>query len=292
MRSRRSKRNGSAFSLFAFQDILTTTIGVVLLIMLLLVLEISKANAVTVIEVEHVNSNPLTTVQLQEQIELHIKILSILSENSPEEAVEWIQSQIEVEQNSTERLIQSLIANITTEKSNPKLDIIKSLHDDIEKISKEIEEIKSEIIASLLDSDSADELKDLKGKKKQLQYQLDGMLANDSLVYIKQDDPNHTPFLVEITSDSITIHGHGIIPGMTDMKITGGLSDKCQTAVSIISQLADEKMYPLLLVQPGGGAACERIRKELKTLHISCGLDLLYDNQTTVPGQLIPGTVQ
>ena len=289
MRSLRSKNKGAAFSLFAFQDILTTTIGVVLLIMLLLVLEISKAESVIEVDSEEANTTTLTTVQLQELVELHTKLLSILSEHSPEEAIEWIQSQIEIEQNSTNRIMQNILANITSVESNPQLELIKGLHDEIEVISQKIEDLKTEIISSLLDSDAAGELKELKGKHKQLQYQLDGIIANDSLVYIKQDDPNHTPFLVEISAKNIVIHGNGIIPGMTDMKISGNLTNRCDTAIGIITQLTDNRLYPLLLVRPGGGPASEIIRAELRAKRISSGIDLLYDDQTTVPDQLIPG---
>ena len=96
MRSLRSNGNNSAFSLFAFQDILTTTIGIVLLIMLLLVLEISKADATTDNSEQADNTNPISAMQLNEDIALHTKILSILSNHSPDEAIEWIENQIQI----------------------------------------------------------------------------------------------------------------------------------------------------------------------------------------------------
>jgi len=289
MRSLRSNGNNSAFSLFAFQDILTTTIGIVLLIMLLLVLEISKADATTDNREQAENTNPISAMQLNEDIALHTKILSILSNYSPDEAIEWIENQIQMEQTATKHLIDDIFTVIASNEINPKLDAINAIHTDIHKISKTIEQLKNEIVSKLLNSELAGELEELRSKHQQLQFQLDGIIANDSLVYIKQDDPNHTPFLVEISSNSITIHGNGVVPGMIDIRLTqNSSSDRCDIAVSIIRQISNERLYPLILVQPGGGAQCQIIREELKSLRISSGVDLLFDNQTTIPTRIIP----
>lgn len=289
MRSLRSKGNNSAFSLFAFQDILTTTIGIVLLIMLLLVLEISKADATTDNSEQAENLKPISAMQLNEDIALHIKILSILSNQSPEEAIEWFENQIQKEKAATNQLIEDILTTIASNEIDPKLDTINAIHTDIHKVSKTIEQLKNEIVSKLLNSDAAGELEELKSKRQQLQFQLDGIIANDSLVYIKQDDPNHIPFLVEISSNSITIHGNGVVPGMTDIRLTkSSVSDRCAVAVSIIRQISNERLYPLILVRPGGGEGCQTIREELQSLHISSGIDLLFDDQTTVPTRKIP----
>ena len=293
MRSLRSKGNKAAFSLFAFQDILTTTIGIVLLIMLLLVLEISKADATTDIGAQAENTKPISAMQLTEDISLHTKILSILSNQSPEEAIEWIENQIQKEQAATEQLIEDILTTIASNEIDPNLDAIIAIHTDIHKVSKTIEQLKSEIVSTLLHSDAAGKLEELKSKRQQLQFQLDGIIANDSLVYIKQDDPNHMPFLVEISSNSITIHGNGVIPGMTDIRLTqSSASVRCDIAVSIIKQISDDTLYPLILVRPGGGTTCQIIREELQSLHISSGVDLLFDDQTTVPTRTIPEGVK
>jgi len=280
MRSRRSKGGLSAFSLFAFQDIMTSTIGIIIVIMLQLVSQITSA-ATSANSNDGTNQTIATDAQLQESIELNSKIIEKLEGKSIREAIEWIQDQINTHHVVTEKLTQNLIDAI---ESSDEYDKIDSLHADIIGLSSEIENLKKDVHAALLDSDSAGELEELRSERNRLKYTLDGVLANEALVYIKQADEDHSPFLVEISTQKIIIHGQGINPGLPTLHIADSVLEiRCNTTIKIIQQLRSESLYPLLLVRPGGGEACNYIHNKLFELDVFCGVDLLLEGQTSLP---------
>ena len=287
MRTLRSGGQNAAFSLFAFQDILTTTIGVVLLIMLLLVLEISK-DAATAKVIPQVEQQQISIHELEQIVATSVQAVSILKNNSANEAIAFIQSQIKEEQEQTKQITQGVIDIVAKASIDPNPDIVNELYKQIEIISKNIEELKEQIMDALANSEAAAELATLRNTKEKLEHQLRGLLANDSLVYIKQDDPSHTPFLVEVGVDYICIHGHGVAQGLVDVRLYEvDEATRIKSAVSIIEQLVTNRYYPLILVKRGGGSSSEIIRFYLKNQGIASGIDLLVGDQTSVPEHIV-----
>ena len=287
MRTLRSGGQNAAFSLFAFQDILTTTIGVVLLIMLLLVLEISK-DAATAKVIPQVEQQQISIHELEQIVATSVQAVSILKNNSANEAIAFIQSQIKEEQEQTKQITQGVIDIVAKASIDPNPDIVNELYKQIEVISKNIEELEEQITDALDNSEAAAELATLRNTKEKLEHQLRGLLANDSLVYIKQDDPSHTPFLVEVGVDYICIHGHGVAQGLVDVRLYEvDEATRIKSAVSIIEQLVTNRYYPLILVKRGGGSSSEIIRFYLKNQGIASGIDLLVGDQTSVPEHIV-----
>ena len=289
MRTLRSGGQNAAFSLFAFQDILTTTIGVVLLIMLLLVLEISK-DAATAKVIPQVEQQQISIHELEQIVATSVQAVSILKNNSANEAIAFIQSQIKEEQEQTKQITQGVIDIVAKASIDPNPDIVNELYKQIEVISKNIEELEEQITDALDNSEAAAELATLRNTKEKLEHQLRGLLANDSLVYIKQDDPSHTPFLVEVGVDYICIHGHGVAQGLVDVRLYEvDEATRIKSAVSIIEQLVTNRYYPLILVRRGGGSSSEIIRFYLKNQGIASGIDLLVGDQTSIPEHIVSG---
>ena len=289
MRTLRSGGQNAAFSLFAFQDILTTTIGVVLLIMLLLVLEISK-DAATAKVIPQVEQQQISIHELEQIVATSVETVSVLKNNSANEAIAFIQSQIKEEQEQTKQITQGVIDIVAKASIDPNPDIVNELYKQIEVISKNIEELEEQITDALDNSEAAAELATLRNTKEKLEHQLRGLLANDSLVYIKQDDPSHTPFLVEVGVDYICIHGHGVAQGLVDVRLYEvDEATRIKSAVSIIEQLVTNRYYPLILVRRGGGSSSEIIRFYLKNQGIASGIDLLVGDQTSIPEHIVSG---
>jgi len=290
MRSLRSGGQNAAFSLFAFQDILTTTIGVVLLIMLLLVLEISK-DAETNKEILPVEQQVSVSIdELKQTVATSVELVSALKNNTLSETIALVQTQIRELQEETKQITQAVMDMVAKASIDPNPNIVNELYEQIEVISINIEELEEKIMDALDNSESKFELEKLLKTKERLKHQLRGLLANDSLIYIKQNDPDHTPFLVEIGVDYICIHGHGVAQGMVDIRLQQpDEKSRIISAVTIIEQLVTNRYYPLILVRRGGGRASEEIRKRLNELQIAAGVDLLVRDQTSIPKHVVSG---
>ena len=189
MRSPRSGNQGGAFSLFAFQDIITSTIGAIVLIMLVLVLKITKdvtAQPETPQTKEHTES----ASNLEHNNDTLRRLKKVLSNGTFDESVLWIKNQIKQEQKEIDQIIETVYREMSDDSSKKE---IKNLHAEIINTSNNIDELKKEVTEAIADSNSAKQLAEIRRTREQLEHRLSGILANDSLVYIKQDDPNHTP---------------------------------------------------------------------------------------------------
>ena len=143
-------------------------------------------------------------------------------------------------------------------------------------------------------------LQELRGEHGRLQRKLEGLLSNDSLVYIKQADTSHEPFLVEISGDWIHVHAHGIAPGMPVFEFNQpNARARCDAAARLIKQLASGRRYPLLLVQPSGGqtkaataslSPATYLRISLKRAGVNQGFEVLGEGQTSLPSRMQPET--
>jgi hypothetical protein len=286
MRSLRSRQGSSAFSLFAFQDILITTIGVVLLIMLLLVLQISEKTDFP--ETAEVSQNT-TGVPSTHYLNSLIQVVSLVETSSSSEVVPIIKGIIKKEQSQTKTITQNTIDQTRKREGNPPLEEVAQLQQKISVVTDRIRSLEKTISEEFKSLSSVDHLSGVRMTRERLEEQQRALLANDNLVYIQQDDPRHTPFLVEIKRNSVCIHGYGVNPGLVNIRIANSSEEALANAtVSVIMQLVSNRNYPLLLVAPGGGSVSHGIRLELMEKEISCGTDLLVDNQTSVPNSVLP----
>ncbi len=290
MRTSRGSR-GAAFSLFSFQDLLTTTIGVVLLILLVLVLD------VTVEAVGGDHPPPLSDEELQNEIDKKNTLLVIARDLGVHGTAKWLKEQTKRDLDAAQQGLRD--AQEAYEASQyvkgKRMPVLNALHEEIFRMSAEIEVLQKEVEASLHDVEQVQELQELRNEHGRLREQLDGLLANDSLVYIKQDGSGHEPILVEIAADWIHIHAHGIAPGMPMFQFANpDVTARCVSAANLLEQLSDQRRYPLLLAQPSGArpipgedrSPATLLRVLLDTKGIATGTDLLLEGQTTTPNQV------
>ncbi|MAB83347.1 MAG: hypothetical protein CMJ24_07920 [Phycisphaerae bacterium] len=259
MRGRRGAR-GAAFSLFAFQDILTTTIGVVLLILLVLALNISFTTITDVVSKSQ-DQHPLSAMdedQLARQIELKSRILgSIDSSNSVKEELAQLDKETRQFLDELESLLEAtqLDAQQAAQQASQAMSELESLDAQLAAKWDELAQLADAAKLEAAESEEMEELKRLRGEQGRLEAELNGALANNSLVYIKQQGGKKKPLLVEITRDTILVHSKGISEGMPMIELSHvDIDERCESAVELIRQLcADEKSYPLLVVSPEGG---------------------------------------
>ena len=128
------------------------------------------------------------------------------------------------------------------------------------------------------ESEQMEELKRLRGEQGRLEAELNGALANNSLVYIKQQGGKKKPLLVEITRDTILVHSQGISEGMPMIELSHfDIDERCESAVELIRQLcADEKSYPLLVVSPEGAEPVDTGYQECPSDWTSPGKNLEF----------------
>ena len=180
--------------------------------------------------------------------------------------------------------------------------MLDQLHNQIETISARIETLQEQVTLAWGDTDEIVALQERRAEHGRLKQQLDGLLANDALMYIKQADKNHQPILVEITRNMIQVHAHGIAPGMPMIEfVQPDIEARCEAAVALLAQLADARRYPLLLVKPSGAmpvwlesvgteiSPASYVRYLLNERKINNGLDLITTDQQTAPSPLLQG---
>jgi len=306
MRTTRGSRDG-AFSLFSFQDILTTTIGVVLLVLLVLVLDITMDAIAEVADASEpppqTSDEPMDDDDLRSEVQRLNMLLVIAREDGVTSASRWLQEQTRRDlDDAQQRLIDAhaahLAARNATENRRP---VLEDLYDQIEDHNATVEQLEADIEAAWGDADEIAELQERRAEHGRLKQQLEGLLANPALMYIKQADKSHEPILVEITGDMIQIHAHGIAPGMPMIEFPNrSAKARCEAAVALLAQLADGRRYPLLLVKPSGAMPSLRIegsdvspgsylRHLLHERRIPTGIDLLTKDQQTAPDPLLGG---
>lgn len=309
MRTSRGSRGG-AFSLFSFQDILTTTIGVVLLVLLVLVLDVTLDTISAVAAADESDEDPIeqmTEAQMQARLQQLNTLLVIARQRGVDGATTWLRDETAEELAEAQRQLRSAQqAHESVARTEAQgVAELTDLHERIEEASARVEALRDEIEAAWGDADAVRRLQELRGEHARLTRQLEGLLANDALVYIKQEDSGHEPILVEIADDWIHVHAHGIAPGMSAIEFPHTrVGTRCRAAFEHIQQLADGRRYPLLLVRPSGARAvfirhsfddlpdvispATFLRKLIDESQFDQGFDLLGEGQTTLPQKMRP----
>ena len=257
----RRKRASVPFSLFAFQDIITSVTGIILLITMMMAVELVQN---------------LTRAEAAPQEQKSTQVASQLRQAVSEGVAEADRLQKILDETTTirfdadslrRRLEQLQAAAIELESQN---DQIQSTQQKIdarrEQQKDEAKELTPEAIASLL------------SEQKAVAEQITAMRQSNRVIFNRPEGAAKAPWLVELNETSI------VAAEMGQVRVPQTFSTKDEFLQWVASQDRNSQ-YFVLLVKPSSIDTFSAVRKELQDRQFDVGYDLLRSDQTAIDPQ-------
>jgi|YNPMSStandDraft_1061717.scaffolds.fasta_scaffold11901_2 hypothetical protein len=265
------KRSGSPLSLFSFQDILTSLMGVVFLIVLLLSLElVHRAPNVSDLTRQDAERLKEETTRLEQQCQILQDQLNSLYEN------------MKLAVGSLEQLKQ---------KHLQLQQLCKHLRSECDALQTSLQEANQQAVSAekqfARDSEER-RIAELRQKIAQLQAKLDQLQKEDFFIF-NPVPGGLMPWLVDLAGPAWTV-----VSAETFRIETAFPQHPMQERISAFIQWArsrdPRREYFVLFVRPSGLPAYDELRKKLETLGFQLGVDVLGDSQKLFLGKGSPSS--
>jgi multidrug resistance efflux pump len=257
----RRGRNNSAFSLFAFQDIITSVTGIMVLITLVLALELLQRKE---------SAPAAKTAQVTDDIR------KTIDENKL--AIQQLKLQLE----QSMRLVEEF-ASIDITRVNVELTDLKqrneSLRREIAKLESEQQDAKERLEeARSKKQDRSSDPKTLEDLLRQLEEaakQLARLKKSNRVIFNPSEGQSKSPWLVEIADNGLKVAKIGV----SAAPATFDTVDQFKTWAAARRPSAE---YFVLLVKPSGIDSFANVRTVLKDMSFDLGYDLLTEDQNAI----------
>ena len=264
----RRRAASAPMSLFAFQDIMMATIGVMLFIMLIMAMQLTNVIAAVEIIVTGPEHDPSATPAIA-PLDARIKEL---------------QQQIAARRQQIDELVDAIGGGDPASLARLR-NTLQDLYDEIEQINQEIENLQAELTAFAEFQDQSDSaLGDLTILSQQfdaLEATLEDERHSRRLIYIAHQRFARRPILVEVSAEVV------LVGGTNEAEATVRFDDanpqlRMQQVIGWISAVPPADYYPLILVKPSGIAMAMELRDEFNELGFQTGLDLIPEDKTAI----------
>lgn len=258
----RRRRGSAPFSLFAFQDIITSVTGIMVLVTLFLALELVQRKE---------GSPPEQTKKITEDIH------TTMVQNQAEAA------ELEKRQRELSALLNEMAAYDTAAVRREIANLQaanKKLQEEAEEQARERDDAdrrkkQAEAEATRIEQDRRD-LDEILKKTRTKQAQLDKLKQSKRLFFNASEGAGKTPWLVELTEDHITVAQVGSVAAPRQFETTDQL-------VAWAKQRNRNSEYFVLLVKPDGIEKYVEVYPALRQgLKFDIGFDLLTEEQTAI----------
>ena len=268
------RRKSSPFSLFAFQDIITSVTAVIILLTLILTLEL-------------VTRKPTSAAQ---QLDQSVTALKSALEKAEQER-ELLESRLKQE---AARTIEQ--ASTTSE----------SLQRDLEQTQQQVARLRQELLelrqsqvsakkqedaalARSLDMDvRRKELDELKTKTSAAKNELDQLAEGDHLIFNRPTGTSKRPWLVDVSEESVVVLAFP--PDDDRFEFRSRFLNPCvdQLLAWVREHCTADGDYFVLLIRPSGIENADRLRDSLSTRGFEIGRDAVGAAQKVTVGQRKP----
>ncbi len=262
MKYRRGRRN--TFSLFSFQDIITSVTGIMILITLMMAVDLiqrhEKSPRVHTAQLSERLKDQLAQTlnainQLKEKIELQNQETlpdGFLDESILENKLSEIQDSRKRADNDSEEIIQ---VKLTTDHGLVEL---KKKEAEQQPDMEELEKVKKEVAQKT-------------GKIKKLQQ-------GKRLIYNPVKGASKTPWLVDVTDSTVTVARLGVVS--TPQNFSNYLDFE-----QWISRLSPASNYCMVVLRPSSAKSYEKIFIMLDRQNLQYGYDAIGDKETVIDPQ-------
>lgn len=271
MRGRRGARDNPV-SLFAFQDIMTGVIGILLLIVLLMCLDLTRATAEANGIVER-----LETARLLEH-----DLDSILAQ-----------------ERKTDRSVRELRDQLRRQSdAQPQIDLVVARRRELSMLYQRIASIERavhggfEALRELTESGGAlrqlEELNEIEQTRERLELELDAVRRHPGLTYLLNQRFGKAPLLVVASRNAIRV---GIV-GSEQAVLTflqGDFETRKQALAQWLQRFDSQAYYVLLAAKPSAQSHIGVLRTAITELGFSQGLDLLPENWSVLQYSSLAG---
>lgn len=280
------RKPAAAFSLFSFQDIVTSVTAILILVMLILSVElVSRRRQQAIADPEVTRRQLAATVEKLESLAVGLRSeVASRREKKPFLTAEVAQRQLErvrEECDETRRRLnetrrtQAMVAGLR-QKSD---DLAKTHADDAERVTRLRQEADD-------DRQKADRAEEANRKETVRQANRRREVAGrpesgTELVYNPKKGSDYTTWLVELSGAGLTV----VLLGGDRREQLGAALVDGSPAVRWIGELRPDRDYCLLLVRPSSSATLEEeFSKRLQDGGIRYGIDLIGEDQTVRDG--------
>lgn len=264
MRGARGHRDPPV-SLFAFQDIMTAVIGILLLIVLLMALQLSTSAA----------SASNLEQQIADAHQLESDLGAVTAEEQAGDVAIAAAEQRLREQRRSEPRIEQVVARRRE---------LAELYGRIAEVEKLLRSAFEELRTLTEDGSARERLEkmvELEQKKERIQAELDAVRRHRGLTYLLNQRFEKTPLLVVASANSMRV---GIV-GSQQAALTfahGDVEIRMQAVSQWLQRFSARRYYVLLVVKPSAQAHVATLRAMITQLGFSQGLDLLPEDWTVL----------
>lgn len=252
----RKSRNSSPFSLFSFQDIITSVTGIMILVTMMLTLELLQRKE---------QSPTVRTAELVEQLR-----------NAQQQTAEQI-TQLESELASTDAIrydSESLRQNIEElNRSTSELrDEVQDLRDQSARTADQLDAVESEAERRLSDEEL---LAQLEADSEQMEDDLENLRTSNRRIYNASEGDSRVAWLVEVDGDGFTAAQVGVSRAPETFR-------DISRFLGWASGRSREQEFFMLLARPEGIENFYRANQSLLMDGFVVGYDLIPDGETVI----------
>jgi hypothetical protein len=280
------RKSTAAFSLFSFQDIITSVTAILVLVMLLLTVElVSRRRSQAATDPEVTRRQIVQTAARLESVvsELQREVATRRAEQprrSREVADHELARLVEELQTTRLRLEETLRTRRRVEELRLAAEAqLEQLAADVQKIAELEEQIKADQEETTrLEASNRKEGERLEKRRQQV---ADASRSGTELVYNPPAESDRRAWLVELSSDGARV----VLLGGDRAELLGHVDAAGDPVRRWIKKLDTGKDYCLLLIRPSASAELEsNIETQLRDAGIRFGLDLIGEDQTVRDG--------
>ena len=256
MRGRRTRNE--AFSLFSFQDIITSVTGVVVLVMLLLAVELLQRNIITDTPVRQ--SSPDDSAERVRQLDTQIAQLRQALEAGQAFAAE----------------IAALPATELAAKESQLQQRVQALTEELHELRASVSRSQSEhaVLSGANGGSMAERLATVQKNVERLREQLESLKDSNRIVYNPNPNAQKAGWLVDLSPGTIRVAEPAAKALPHEFPVGPGNAGIAQFLAWCKSRDKDSE-YFVLLIRPQSVPLYWRVREELEKLGFGLGYDLL-----------------
>jgi hypothetical protein len=267
--SRRGK-NGVAFSLFAFQDIITSVTGIMILVTLILALELLQQMETSPAQrtkevVQDIDSTVTSVAELDAAVARNEARIADLQDRLTQGA-----GRIGDVAGFDQRAVQQDVSDMQQMDDR--------LAKELQELAKQVEQTTqqqkklNEEREEKVDPEAVQKKLDDVNKKKE---DLEKLKSSNRIIFNPTAGDAKVPWLVEITGEAITVAKTGVSAPPTKHATGAAFTAWAQ-------QLDKNRDYFVLLIKPDGIANYELVRASIKQMGFDVGFDLLNSDQNAI----------
>jgi hypothetical protein len=283
---RRRRRSAAAFSLFSFQDIITSVTAILILLVLILALElVTRRHAAAA---ANPNASRVSLKEAAAALESLVgKLAAVVPPDEPRPLLRRTQSELERDVRILEDQARQAVGDAEAARAVEgraralaaaavaRLDESREVQDDVDRMKAEAARVDEE--AKKLARDN-DEEAGRQGRKKDENVEQSSPGAE--LIFKAPKESDAQAWIVEVSSDGFTVVKLG-----TNQRRPLGSDTGAGSATAVwLSELNPGRDHALILVRPSGVDGVGAIRDGLDQAGISFGIDFIGEDQVVRDG--------